>query len=48
MHDSLDFFCPDYINSQYQSFSGAKKLPSEYGAEEIYMVRIKYKSPYIL
>ncbi|OQV21246.1 hypothetical protein BV898_04733 [Hypsibius exemplaris] len=38
MHDSLDFFCPDYINSQYQSFTGAKKLPSEYGAEEIYMV----------
>ncbi|XP_055331493.1 uncharacterized protein LOC129583632 [Paramacrobiotus metropolitanus] len=41
MHDSLDFFCPDYINSQYQSFTGSKKhaSPSDfYGAEEIYMV----------
>ncbi|GAU87561.1 hypothetical protein RvY_00391 [Ramazzottius varieornatus] len=38
MHDSLDFFCPDYLNSQYQSFTGAKKRPTDYGAEEIYMV----------
>ncbi|GAU87556.1 hypothetical protein RvY_00386 [Ramazzottius varieornatus] len=38
MHDSLDFFCPDYLNSQYQSFTGPKKRPTDYGAEEIFMV----------